>query len=135
MKIVGFRLKNLRKQRKLIQDQIAENIDILRATYGQYETNRREADYVTLVKIADFFSTSTDYILGRTDDPSPPTNENVEIIDPDLGFNISDLTPNEVEFLNELKEEVAFKDFLKDPEEKKRELIETVKMLMRGRKK
>ncbi|GMA59693.1 helix-turn-helix transcriptional regulator [Alicyclobacillus fastidiosus] len=122
------RLKKLRESRGWTQEDLADKLGVSRATIAGYETKGKIPRDDTLIAIADLFNTSTDYLFGRTDLRHP-------IIDPDLGADISDLTPEEVEFLNELKEEVAFKDFLKDPEEKKRELIETVKMLMRGRKK
>lgn len=35
----------------------------------RYETGKREADYATLIKIADYFDVSVDYLLGRTDNP------------------------------------------------------------------
>ncbi len=90
-----------------------------------YERDEREPSLDLLQRLAAFFGVTIDYLVSGKEPH----------IDPDLGLDISDLSPEEIEFLNELKEEVAFKDFLKDPEEKKRELIETVKMLMRGRKK
>ena len=37
---------------------------------SQYETGMREADYKTLIAIADYFGVSIDYLLGRTDNPT-----------------------------------------------------------------
>lgn len=39
---------------------------------SRYENGEREADYETLIKFADYFGTSIDYLLGRTDDPTQP---------------------------------------------------------------
>ncbi|MBX6396382.1 MAG: helix-turn-helix domain-containing protein [Alicyclobacillaceae bacterium] len=55
-----------------------------RATYAQYEIGRRTPDYDTLRKLADFFEVSTDSLLGRTDDPTPPHVKKKPVIDPDL---------------------------------------------------
>jgi transcriptional regulator with XRE-family HTH domain len=38
-------------------------------TISRYETGAREADYATLIRIADYFNVSIDYLLERTDDP------------------------------------------------------------------
>ena len=38
-------------------------------TISRYETGEREADYATLIRIADYFNVSIDYLLERTDNP------------------------------------------------------------------
>lgn len=72
--IMGFkeRLKELRTQKGLTQDALASYLGIPESTIRRYEsidenTPRRER----LEKIADFFGVTVDYLLGRTDDPSP----------------------------------------------------------------
>jgi transcriptional regulator with XRE-family HTH domain len=65
---VGERLKKLRTEKGLSQQELSKQIGINRSTYARYETNDNQADYETLQKLADFFSTSVDYLLGRTDD-------------------------------------------------------------------
>ncbi|MFB5189036.1 helix-turn-helix domain-containing protein [Alicyclobacillus fastidiosus] len=121
----GVRLRQLRTKASLTQEELGKQFKISPSTIGMYERDEREPSLELLQRLAEFFEVTIDYLVSG----KQPN------IDPDLGLDISDLSAEEVEFLNELKEEVAFKDFLKDPEEKKRELIETVKMLMRGRKK
>lgn len=83
------RLTSLRKERKLLQADVANKVGIARATYGAYEQGSRQPDFETLEKLADFFGVSVDYLLGRT--------------------NISALTPQE-------KDEAAFQAFINDPE-------------------
>lgn len=58
-------LKNLRKQHKYTQDQLADTLQVPVRTYGSWERGERQPDYVALVKIADFYNVSTDYLLGR----------------------------------------------------------------------
>ena len=62
-----FRLKELRKQRKISQLKLAFDLNMNQNTISRYETGEREADYATLIKIADYFNVSVDYLLGRTD--------------------------------------------------------------------
>lgn len=59
------RLRELRKLKGLSQAETARRLNINRITYSQYEMGRRHPDYDTLNKIADFFGTSVDYLLGR----------------------------------------------------------------------
>lgn len=59
-------LKNLRKQRKLTQSDLAEIIGVSQVTMGRYETGEREMPYETLFQLADFFGVTIDEILGRT---------------------------------------------------------------------
>lgn len=65
--MIGERLKELRGKRT--QEEIAMKIGVSRARYSHYENGRSEPDNETLRKIADVFNVSTDYLLGRTDDP------------------------------------------------------------------
>lgn len=65
---MGFaqRLKYLRKDLNLTQEDLAEKLSISRSTVAGYETERKEPDYTMLEKLADFFNVSVDYLLGRT---------------------------------------------------------------------
>ena len=64
-----MRLKELRKQKRISQVKLAMDIDTTQNTISRYETGEREADYVTLIKIADYFDVSIDYLLERTNNP------------------------------------------------------------------
>ncbi|MDE6059606.1 MAG: helix-turn-helix domain-containing protein [Clostridia bacterium] len=67
-----MRLKELRKQKKLSQLQLAMALNMNQNSISRYETGEHEADYKTLILFADYFNVSLDYLLGRTDDPTPP---------------------------------------------------------------
>ena len=60
------RLKDMRTDRDLMQKQIADFLDIDQRVYSNYETGKREIPIKHLVKLADLYGTSTDYLLGRT---------------------------------------------------------------------
>ncbi|WP_041274401.1 helix-turn-helix domain-containing protein [Desulforamulus reducens] len=56
---------------ELTQEQLAQQLGFTRGQVSNYEQGSREPDFETLKKIADFFKVTTDYMLGRTDDPTP----------------------------------------------------------------
>lgn len=64
---LGKKLKELRKSYGLTQEKLAEALDISRVNYTRYETDKVRPDYETLVRLADFYDVSTDYLLGRKD--------------------------------------------------------------------
>jgi len=51
------------------QQEVANAIGLSRQSYQQYEAGTRDPDTETLARIADYFNVTTDYLLGRTDDP------------------------------------------------------------------
>lgn len=59
------RLRELRKSNNLTQAQVAEILHISRPAYTQYETGNKQPSIETLVKLADLFKTSVDYLIGR----------------------------------------------------------------------
>lgn len=66
---LGDKITQLREEAKLTQEELADKIGITRAALSHYEKNRREPDYETLKKFADFFNVSTDWLLGRSPFP------------------------------------------------------------------
>lgn len=65
-----MRLNFLRKQRGISQLKLAMDLNMNQNSISRYETGEREADYATLIKFADYFDVSIDYLLGRTDNPT-----------------------------------------------------------------
>ena len=62
-----FRLKKLRKERKISQLKLALDLNMNQNTISRYENMERQADYSTLIRFADYFNVSIDYLRGRTD--------------------------------------------------------------------
>ena len=62
------RLKDLREDSDLTQQQVADHLMCNRQVYARYERGLREIPVSMLIKLADLYKTSVDYILGRTDD-------------------------------------------------------------------
>lgn len=65
------RLKDLREDKDLMQKEIAAILGIDQRVYSNYETGKREIPTRLVVALADFYNTSTDYILGRTNIITP----------------------------------------------------------------
>ena len=66
-KVFQERLRRLRKERNLSQDEIGKSLNIDGRSVGNYESGNREPSLDTLVKLANFYGVSADYLLGRTD--------------------------------------------------------------------
>ena len=61
------RLLALRKEKHVSQSVAAEAAEITPRTYQRYETGEREATVSTLIRMADYFGVTIDYLVGRTD--------------------------------------------------------------------
>ncbi len=70
--VIGLRIKSLRKKENLTQKQLAEKIGVSQRMIGYYESEERFPPHDVLSKLADCFSVSADYLLGRsvTDKPN-----------------------------------------------------------------
>ena len=64
------RLKELREKRAISQLTLAMDLGLTQNSVSRYESGTREADYKTLIALADYFNVSIDYLLERTDSPA-----------------------------------------------------------------
>lgn len=64
-----MRLKQLRKEKGITQLKLAMDLNMNQNCISRYETQEHEADYKTLIALADYFNVSIDYLLERTDNP------------------------------------------------------------------
>ena len=69
--MLGDRIKMLREEKKLKQDELAKIINVSSSTIGMYEINKREPNNEITLKLATFFGVSTDYLLGNSDIRNP----------------------------------------------------------------
>lgn len=88
------RLKECRGRKEISQRELASVLNLSPSTIAMYETGQREPDAETLSKIADFFGVSIDYLIGRTDTPTPADK---------IADSLSD-DPELLEFWDELRE-------------------------------
>ena len=67
MKVFAERLLELRKEKGISQARLAQDLQVSYAVICYWETNRSEPTAPNLVKIANYFDVSVDYLLGRVD--------------------------------------------------------------------
>ena len=65
------RIKNLREDHDLTQKEISQILNISQVAYSYYEINKRNIPLELLSKLADFYNTSVDYLLYRTNSTKP----------------------------------------------------------------
>lgn len=66
-----MRIKDLREDADLTQQEIAQYLHIKQNTYSQYENGHRQLPIEVLIALAKYYHTSTDYLLGLTDKKEP----------------------------------------------------------------
>ncbi|WP_196426465.1 helix-turn-helix domain-containing protein [Paenibacillus campinasensis] len=111
------RLSYLRSIKKKTQQEMADAIGVTRPAYTAYESGNRKPDYETLNKIVDVLETNADYLLGRTDDPSPYRNKS----DHDIEFE---------DIIGHPVHGAFFKGYLDAPEEKKEQMRQFLKFIL-----
>ena len=72
------RIRDLREDRDLTQTQVSQMLGMSQTGYSKYETGENDLTTQVLIRLADFYHTSVDYLLGRTDitTPYPTKTEN-----------------------------------------------------------
>lgn len=65
------RIRELREDHDLTQAQVGAAVGVSQRTYAYYESGQRMLPPAVLVALADWYGVSVDYLLERTDDPSP----------------------------------------------------------------
>lgn len=69
------RIKDLREDRDITQQAIADYLCVAQNTYCNYENGRHQIPIALLIRLAEYYNVNMDYLLGRTDvkEPLPPT--------------------------------------------------------------
>jgi len=108
-------LKRLRTIKGLTQNDLADFLQINRTTYANYEQGRREPDYITISKLADFYDVSIDLLLGRKE------NEKYSEIEKQLFFKtpmhqdlfqkLNTLDQDDIYLLNNFVEKIMEKNY------------------------
>jgi len=121
---LGQRLKSLREEKDLSQLELGERLNISNSTLSLYESGKRQPDYKTLQRIADFYGVSIDYLFGRTNTKKPPEKA--------FESALSD-SPELLEFWKELSKrddlQLMFKQARKLSPESIRKVVEVIKLI------
>ena len=95
------RIKNLRETSNETQEELGKILNVSKATISKYENGTVEMSNDTLIKLANHFNVSTDYLLGRTNIPDM-LNEPIQIAaSMKNGLDISDMDEDEKKFIND----------------------------------
>ena len=108
-----IKLKDLRKSRNLTLKELASQIEISYQALSNYENSNRQPDYETLIRFADFFSVSVDYLLGRTNERQSLSSSLTEKESRLLGA-FSGLIPPMQDYVLEMVEKLVEKDIGKN---------------------
>ncbi len=65
------RIRDLREDNDLLQKELADYLQCTQVSYSHYELGKRDIPTDVLIKLADYYHTSVDYLLGRTDVKTP----------------------------------------------------------------
>lgn len=79
--MIAEQLANIRKLKKLTMKDVAESIGVSLSAYQKYENGTRDVSTEMINKIADFYGVTTDYLLGREEQPNPLATLNVTVND------------------------------------------------------
>lgn len=87
------RLKFLREEKGLLQEDIGKILGISGRAVGNYENGKRDMSPDTIIKLAEFFCVSTDYLLCKTDIRNPEVNDNDILNLAKVGFTKDNYSP------------------------------------------
>lgn len=111
------RLKFLREEKGLFQSDIAKILGVSVAAVGFYENEKRDMSPDTIIKLAEYFGVSTDYLLGKSDIRNPEKNDLDKL---QIGLSTKDYSNISEEQLKQIEDFAKFvlKDNKKDKEDK-----------------
>lgn len=112
--MIGNRIKLLREEFNLKQEDLAKKIDVSPSAIGMYERDLREPNDDITLKLANFFGVTTDYLLGKSDIRNPEELKNVQFANHG-GLNTEGLGEEE---LKELQRQIDFIKKMKNKKEK-----------------
>lgn len=109
------KIKQLRKEKGLTQNDLAKQLGISRSSVAGYETSVSMPDIDRIVELAKFFNISADYLLGKTDNPTP-YDDSFEKSDDELR-----------DFLEDKEITAMFKDYGSWTDEEKQAILAVLK--------
>ncbi|MGB4588991.1 MAG: helix-turn-helix transcriptional regulator [Clostridiaceae bacterium] len=102
-------LKRLREELELTQEQLATRLNISRSRLASYEQGTREPDLEMLEIFADFFNVDIDYLVGRSDQTTKLSDDEIHTFAAHKNNPDEEWTPEELEEIERFKEFVKLK--------------------------
>lgn len=81
--MIGTRVKELRKRERLSQEELGHKLGVVKQTISAWETDKYDPDYATMIKVANFFGVTVDYLTGISDELPEPVQTHARISDGD----------------------------------------------------
>lgn len=112
--MLGNILKKLREDFEMSQEALAQRLNVSPSTIGMYETNKRQPNYETLLKISSIFNCSIDYLLGKTDEKNSKSDFSSDLLR--IGLDMKNYNPPTEEQKKQIEDFAKFvlKDNKKD---------------------
>lgn len=128
MSSLAKRIKQLREEKQLTQEQFGKIFGIVKSTVSLYESGKSTPDDELKKRIAEYFNVSLDYLMGVSDIRYPykktPDNQIIKDNDDEI-----ELTPDEIKLLKKIKSDpdlsVLFHDLKSAPKKKIKQLLKT----------
>lgn len=109
--MIGIKIKELRELHKKTQDDLAKFLGVAPQTIYKYEKGINEPDLKTINKIAEYFNVTTDYLLGRTDNPSEKKYKHLDnTLIGRVSTKIEKMDDDELELLDKLVDKLMKED-------------------------
>lgn len=96
-----MRIKQLRIERELLQKDVAAMLSVNRTTYGKYETGDAVPPLDNLIKLADYYGVSLDYLVGRPEGKEAKTTPRLSHAERQLVENFRQLSPQGQEYIQQ----------------------------------
>lgn len=110
------RLKLLREEKNMLQEDLGKIIGVSKSAIGFYENEKRDMSPETIIKLANFFNVSTDYLLGKSEIRNPENDIDFDLDKLRIGLSKKDyenITEEQIKQIEELAK-VILKDNLKN---------------------
>ncbi|WP_027826369.1 helix-turn-helix domain-containing protein [Ligilactobacillus saerimneri] len=102
--MIGQRIRDLRKQKKMSQSELAKIIGVTQTTITAWETGKAEPASSAVANLADYFGVTTDYLLGRPEEKKEKDSNSVDLADMDalLTYQGKQIPDQDRELINDL---------------------------------
>lgn len=102
--MIGQKIRDLRKQRKMSQTELANILHVSQQTVTAWETGKAEPSSSAVANLADYFNVTTDYLLGRPEEKKEKDSNSVDLADMDalLTYQGKQIPDQDRELINDL---------------------------------